>query len=369
MLAIATVLPTQERPEQARFVVEHLQLMRDLAEVDVVELDVRYGPQLRAWSTERDVPGLGHVTVVHATALPMVAHRLAGRAVAGIAEARRSALLHSHSLETGYVTSIAARRSGTPWLHTEHSSEWTDQRSTRAEAAFVAMSKRAVARADSWTAVSEYLAAGMARGGVPGPIAIVPNVVDLDRPMRASAGAPAAGEPVKVLSVGLLNEAKQPLLAVEAFAEFCSARPGSTLTWIGAGPLETAVRQRVRDMGLDSSVRLMQPMRQELYRRQMAAHDLLLLPTRYETFSVVAAEALASGLPVVMGNRGGHTEFVDSEVGVLVPGNAPGDVADGLEQAVALLAHPPAVFRQSVYNFGTEPVAGSLDRVLRRYGA
>jgi len=368
VLAIATVLPTHERPEQARFVVEHIRLMRDLAEVDVVELSVRYGPRVRTWSTERDVPGLGPVTVVHAVAPPVIAHRLAGHAVARIAGARRCALLHSHSLETGYVTSVAARVSGRPWLHTEHSSEWTDQRSSGPEAAYVAMSKRAVTRADSWTAVSEYLARGMTRGGVPGPIAIVPNVVDLDRPIRARTGVPGAREAVQVLAVGLVNAAKRPLLAVDAFAAFSADRPGSTLTWIGTGPLEAAMRQRVVESGLESSVRLLPPMPQEPYRTLMAGHDLLLLPTRYETFSVVAAEALAAGLPVVMGDRGGHTEFVKDGIGVLVGGDSSRDFASGLEQGVALMRYPPAVLRESVHPFRIERVRDCLADVLRRYG-
>lgn len=348
--------------------IEHVLLMRELASVDVVELQLSYGLRPRAWLSEREVPGLGSVTALHVVAPPLVAHRMAGRAVARIALARRSALLHSHSLETGYVTSIAARACGGSWLHTEHSSEWTDQRSTGVEAIYVAMSKRAVHGADAWTAVSEYLAAGMADGGIPGPIAIVPNVVDLDRPVRASGGVPAAGEPVKVLSVGLLNEAKRPLLAVDAFAEFQAARPGSTLTWIGAGPLEAAMHQRVKSRGLDSAVTVRPPMPQDAYRRQIAAHDLLLLPTRYETFSVVAAEALAAGIPVVMGNRGGHTSFVTEQVGALIAGDAPEDFSAGMEHAVGLLGQPLADFRQSVQNFGREQVRDCLAQLLRGYG-
>ena len=368
VLAVTTVLPTAERPEQARFVVEHIAVLRTLAEVDVVELKVSYGPGIRSWTQPREVPGLGSVTEVHAVAPPLVAHRLAGREVTRVSIARSSGLLHSHSLETGYVTSIAAKSSGLPWLHTEHSTEWTDQRSVGLEGAYVAMTKRAIARATSCTAVSPYLAAAMAEGGVKCPIDIVPNVVDVDRPARRNGAALGPHDPVRVLSVGLLNDMKRPLLALEAFADFASRRPGSTMTWIGAGPLTRAVRQRITDLDLDGLATIVPPMAQEPYRRAMAEHDLLLLPSRYETFSVVAAEALAAGLPVVMGNRGGHTGFVTPQFGVLVGGDTARAFADGLEHAAGMLVLPAADFRSAVEGFTAARVREAFVTAYERLG-
>jgi glycosyltransferase involved in cell wall biosynthesis len=314
------------------------------------------------------VPGLGSVAEVHAVAPPLVAHRLAGREVARIAGARSCRLLHSHSLETGYVTAIAARSSGLRWLHTEHSTEWTDQRSAGLVGAYVGMTKRAIARADSCTAVSEYLAAAMAEGGVKGPVDIVPNVVDLDRPARRISTSLGPRDPIRVLSVGLLNDMKRPLLAVEAFAEFAARRPGSTMTWIGAGPLEAAVRQRTSELDLEGLVTVFPPMAQEPYRRTMAEHDLLLLPSRYETFSVVAAEALAAGLPVVMGNRGGHTGFVTPQFGVLVEGDTAAAYSGGLERAAGLLAQPTAHFRSAAEGFTAARVREAFATAYERLG-
>lgn len=68
--------------------------------------------------------------------------------------------------------------------------------------------------------------------------------------------------------------------------------------------------------------------------------DALIVPGRYETFSLATAEALASGTPVIAARRGGSGELVTRSSGGLTfpPGNAA-----GLASAVsALFAMPPA---------------------------
>lgn len=47
--------------------------------------------------------------------------------------------------------------------------------------------------------------------------------------------------------------------------------------------------------------------------------DFFVLPSLYETFGIVYAEATASGKPVIATNNGGQTEIVNEKVGLLVP--------------------------------------------------
>lgn len=90
-------------------------------------------------------------------------------------------------------------------------------------------------------------------------------------------------------------------------------------------------------------------------RDMMRAADLFVLPTRADCFPLAAMEAMASGLPVVLGEVGGTAEIIEHGVsGYLVP---PGDRArlywaldtlissDGLQRDMGAAARDRAVAR------------------------
>jgi glycosyltransferase involved in cell wall biosynthesis len=66
--------------------------------------------------------------------------------------------------------------------------------------------------------------------------------------------------------------------------------------------------------------------------RSYAAADLLVLPSRAETYGMVLTEALARGLPVVASDVGGVTEALGegTRPGLLVPAGHPGALAEAL---------------------------------------
>lgn len=97
-----------------------------------------------------------------------------------------------------------------------------------------------------------------------------------------------------------------------------------------------ALRQVLREEQLEDRVSLVG----EADGREVAAYydrsDAFVLPTLYEGYGMVVAEALARGLPVISTPTGAIADLVTDDVGILVP---PGDV-DGWCDALRRLFDP-----------------------------
>jgi D-inositol-3-phosphate glycosyltransferase len=105
------------------------------------------------------------------------------------------------------------------------------------------------------------------------------------------------------------------------------------------GPDELSrLRDRARELGVEHRIRWVPPVRHEALADWYRAADVCLVPSRSESFGLVALEAAACGTPVVAANVGGLTTLVDhARTGFLVDGRAPADYAQPVEQ---LLARP-----------------------------
>jgi glycosyltransferase involved in cell wall biosynthesis len=90
-----------------------------------------------------------------------------------------------------------------------------------------------------------------------------------------------------------------------------------------------AMRGRVRHAGLDDRVHFTGARTRAALNRSYAAADLMVLPSRAETYGMVVTEALAHGLPVLAADVGGVSEALGHGADHLRPGRLvkPGDPA------------------------------------------
>jgi len=146
-----------------------------------------------------------------------------------------------------------------------------------------------------------------------------------------------------LLVVGRIQPLKGTSLAVEALASLRS-KMDARLVIIGgpSGPEgaaeERRVRQLVADEGLAERVLLVPPVPHELLSTYYRAADLVVVPSKSESFGLVALEAAACGRPVVATDVGGLRSIVADDVtGLLVPERTPTAFA---ERIAHLLAHP-----------------------------
>ena len=144
---------------------------------------------------------------------------------------------------------------------------------------------------------------------------VVDNVVEQDhyRPV------PGVGpEPGRLLAVGGWRFPKRPdvLLALaERLHE--QGRPFE-LRLVGDGPMLADMRSRVEQAGLARQVTFLGRLEPAALAAEMGRAHLFLHASDYETYSVVCAEALCTGTPVLASNVGGIVEYLDKESGALV---------------------------------------------------
>jgi D-inositol-3-phosphate glycosyltransferase len=158
---------------------------------------------------------------------------------------------------------------------------------------------------------------------------------------RAALGLPL-GDPL-VLFVGRLQPLKGPDVALAAFARLAQDLAGARLLVVGgpSGPQGEEEVSRLRRgaaaAGLEQRVLFHPPVPHRELAAYYRAADVLVVPSRSESFGLVAAEGQACGLPVVAAGVGGLSHTVaDGESGILVPGWDPADYAAALHRILTV---------------------------------
>ena len=156
-----------------------------------------------------------------------------------------------------------------------------------------------------------------------------------DPPLLAA--RPHAPGPLRVLCVGRFHWVKGHDRLLAACARAVAAGADLELTLAGDGPLEPALRARVRALGLEPRVRW--PGGTFDLRATLADADVFASASRTETFGLAVLEAMAAGLPVVACAAGGLAELVEPGVtGVLVAADDDARAAQEMAAALAVLA-------------------------------
>lgn len=217
------------------------------------------------------------------------------------------------------------------------------------------------------TAVSEALAKDIRNfcdHGKDLEIFIVPNVVDPDIFFpRKTINNP---EPVTFLMVGAWAPLKRPFLVLNAFAFARKRFPDITLRIVGYGRQWQAMCDYVNAHDLGAAVTLLGALRKDEIAEEMRAATAFLHPSEYETFSVVCAEALCCGVPVIASNVGGIPEFINNGNGTLVE-NTQTDWNEALCGFLEINVHRDnyAISREATERFSPNSVGKKLASIHR----
>ncbi len=168
-------------------------------------------------------------------------------------------------------------------------------------------------------------------------VVVIPNGVDVKRFASAEpADLTTFGVPPDartILSVGRLDEQKNPIGLLRSFASIAQTQPLAHLLFVGHGREEAALRAAAAELKLQSRVHLAGW--QADVPGIMQACELFVLASNWEGMPNVLLEAGATGIPIVSTRVEGAEEIITSgESGVLVGISQPQELADAIGECL-----------------------------------
>jgi D-inositol-3-phosphate glycosyltransferase len=264
--------------------------------------------------------------------------------------------VHSHYWLSGQVGALARDRWGVPLVHSMHTmakvkNEALATGDTPEPLARLIGEEQVVEAADLLIANTDLEASQLIDlyGAEPHRVEVVHPGVDLSifKPLDKAVVRRELGLPpdaIVLMFAGRIQPLKAPDVLLRAVAVLLRQDPllrSRLVVPIVGGPSGSGLEhpeslaKLSAELGLDDVVRFVPPVAQPELARWCAAATAVAVPSYNESFGLVAAEAQATGTPVVAAAVGGLTTVVaDERSGLLVEGHEPRDWAAALRRLI-----------------------------------
>ncbi len=191
----------------------------------------------------------------------------------------------------------------------------------------------------------------------------VPNVV-ADR-FGKPAPEERANRPIRYLNLALMTENKGQKDLLNAFRHVLESGVSAELWLAGDGPIRSELEQLAHDLCVSDHVRFTGLIPPGEVPALMGEVDVMVVSSHYETFGVVAAEALMAGLPLIATRCGGPECIVSEGDGLLVPPKSPLALADAMIQIDGDINsyEPDKIARRARERFSGPAVAKQLTEI------
>ena len=331
ILFITIVYPTKKQPVDGVFVQAHakaVQLYDDVVVLHCAGADPNLRqlwrmqqerdesltegiPTYRVWYRSFPIPKITYF--IYIWAVFQAFRRI-------VSQGFRPHIIHAHFYEAGVPAVLIRKVYRIPVIVTAHFTKFPRKLLRRLD---VWKARLAFNKANIVLPVSKSLQKAIEKYNIKARFLVLPNVVDtyLFHPNFFSQ---FKNRIKRLLFVGLLDVSHKKGMPyfLNALAQLRQYRDDWHLDVVGDGPARAEYEGMVADLGLTDMVTFHGLKSKQEVAEFMRQADLFVLPSLFETFAVVAAEALATGTPVLATRCGGPEEFITDVVGMLVP---PGD--------------------------------------------
>ncbi|MGA7241095.1 MAG: glycosyltransferase [Bryobacteraceae bacterium] len=166
--------------------------------------------------------------------------------------------------------------------------------------------------------------------------------------------------------VGRFAEQKNHRFLIDVALQLSSMVPRARFLWIGEGPLQNAIEERLRATGLRDRVKILSRC-ENVPGLMQGAMDAFLFPSLFEGLGLAVVEAQAAGLPCFISDR---VPFEADAVPELVHRFSLSDSADNWASAIACGLRPAVKSWQALdavrsSSFNIETSARRLEEVYR----
>lgn len=238
-------------------------------------------------------------------------------------------LIHVHSLQCLELAEYMKTHERTPIVYTCHSTVKLEPSQVgRAKTAL--RQEKLIRLADAVTAPSEWQKS-VILGHYPhaGDVRVIRNGVVERRANRRQ-----SKNRYRLLFVGRMNRIKGVDELLRAVALLRKTHPRVGLDLVGSGSKSYTLRLKrlSRQMRLTGKVRWLGKRNPAAVWQLYPRYGAVVVPSRHESFGLVALEAMASGVPLVATRNGGLQTFVNDGNAEIIAGVTPRDIASAVRR-------------------------------------
>lgn len=273
----------------------------------------------------------------------------------------RPDIIHAHScLMGGYLAMKLSEKKGVPFVVTEHRTAFARGLISPQEERVV---KTVMSKAAKTVVVGPGLYQSLASYGED-KLMTIPNLVNVD---DFKAEEKKTGKPFRFLSIAFLNQKKGMDILIRAFAKEFQGDKGFELAIGGDGPEKASLQALAAELGVSEQVRFLGQLNRDEVKREIANCHAFVLASRFETFGIVFAEALACGKPIIGTVCGGPEMIVNENNGYCVPKEDADLFARAMRQLVNQYDRfdPIAICQDCVDRFGDQAVVSQLTALYK----